>query len=64
MTEEKFPDQNLPKNEQQQERPEENTFRSSYTRKHRIMAWIGVAFMVFLTLMFAYCFASGKILLY
>lgn len=59
MAEDKLPDQN---SEQQQERPEENTFRSSYTRKHRIWAWIGVAAMVFLTIMFAYCFASGMIL--
>ena len=59
MAEDKRPDL---KNEQQEERPEENTFRSSYTRKHRIWAWIGVAFMVFLTVMFAYCFASGMIL--
>ena len=59
MAEDKRPDL---KNEQQEERPEENTFRSSYTRKHRVWAWIGVAFMVFLTVMFAYCFASGMIL--
>lgn len=59
MAEDKRPDQKI---EQQQERPEENTFRSSYTRKHRIWAWIGVAAMVLLTVMFAYCFASGMIL--
>ena len=59
MAEDKHPDQNM---EQTEERPEENTFRSSYTRKHRIWAWIGVAAMVLLTVMFAYAFASGMIL--
>ena len=59
MAEDKRPDNH---NEQTDERPEENTFRSSYTRKHRIWAWIGVAAMVFLTIMFAYTFASGMIL--
>ena len=33
-----------------------------YSRKARILAWIGVAFMVFLTLMYAYSFASGKVM--
>ena len=59
MAEDKLPDNHT---EQTEERPEENTFRSSYTRKHRIWAWIGVAAMVFLTIMFAYTFASGMIL--
>ena len=59
MNEETRPENKI---EEQQERPEENTFRSSYTRKHRIWAWIGVAFMVLLTVMFAYTFASGMIL--
>ena len=30
----------------------------------RIKAWLGVAFMVFLVIMYTYAFASGKILLF
>lgn len=33
-----------------------------YSRKARIWAWVGIAFMVFLTVMYAYAFASGSIL--
>ena len=30
----------------------------------RLKAWLGVAFMVFLVIMYTYAFASGKILLF
>ena len=33
-----------------------------YSRKTRIKAWIGVAFMIFLVLMYTYSLASGKIM--
>lgn len=33
-----------------------------YSRKARILAWIGVAFMVFLVIMYTYSLASGKIM--
>ncbi len=29
-----------------------------YSRKARLWAWVGIAFMVFLTIMYAYAFAS------
>ena len=35
-----------------------------YSRKARLWAWVGIAFMVFLTIMYAYAFASGSILMY
>ena len=35
-----------------------------YKRSTRIKAWIGVAFMVFLVIMYTYAFASGKIMLF
>ena len=34
------------------------------SRKARLWAWVGIAFMVFLTIMYAYAFASGSILMY
>ena len=33
-----------------------------YSRSTRIKAWIGIAFMVFLVIMYTYAFASGKIM--
>lgn len=33
-----------------------------YSRSTRIKAWLGVAFMVFLVLMYTYSLASGKIM--
>ena len=41
--------------------PEE---RKPYDRKTRAWAWVGVVFMVFLTIMYFYVFFSGKILLW
>ena len=38
--------------------------RKPYDRKTRAWAWVGVAFMVFLTIMYFYVFYSGKILLW
>ncbi len=35
-----------------------------YKKSTRINAWLGVAFMVFLVIMYTYAFASGKILLF
>ena len=35
-----------------------------YTQSTRIKAWLGVAIMVFLVIMYTYAFASGKILLF
>lgn len=44
--------------QQLQERPPSKP----YSRKARILAWIGVAFMVFLVIMYTYSLASGKIM--
>ena len=41
--------------------PEE---RKPYDRKTRAWAWVGIAFMVFLTIMYFYVFYSGKIMLW
>ena len=38
--------------------------KKPYDRKTRAWAWVGVAFMVFLTIMYFYVFYSGKILLW
>ena len=35
-----------------------------YKKSTRIKAWLGVALMVFLVIMYTYAFASGKILLF
>ena len=43
--------------------PEEKPYKP-YSRKARMWAWIGIAFMLFLTVMYAYAFASGSILKY
>ena len=32
-----------------------------YSRKARLLAWVGVAFMVFLVIMYTYSLASGAI---
>ena len=36
--------------------------RKPYSRKARLLAWLGIAFMVFLTIMYYYVFASGLII--
>ena len=41
--------------------PEKEPYRP-YSRSTRIKAWIGIAFMVFLVIMYTYAFASGKIM--
>ena len=43
--------------------PEKKPYKP-YSRKARLWAWVGIAFMVFLTIMYAYAFASGSILMY
>ena len=35
-----------------------------YKKSTRIKAWLGLALMVFLVIMYTYAFASGKILLF
>ena len=45
-----------------EDRPPEG--RKPYDRKTRVWAWVGVAFMVFLTIMYFYVFYSGKIMLW
>ena len=44
--------------------PPEQPPRKPYSKKARALAWAGIAFMVFLTIMYYYVFASGKILLW
>lgn len=41
--------------------PEKEPYKP-YSRSTRIKAWIGIAFMVFLVIMYTYAFASGKIM--
>jgi len=36
--------------------------KKPYDKKTRALAWVGVGFMVFLTIMYFYVFYSGKIL--
>lgn len=36
--------------------------QKGYSRRARILAWLGVAFMVFLVIMYTYSLASGKIM--
>jgi hypothetical protein len=38
--------------------------KKPYDKKTRALAWVGIAFMVFLTIMYFYVFYSGKILLW
>ncbi len=38
--------------------------KKPYSKKTRAWAWVGIAFMVFLTMMYFYVFFSGKILLW
>lgn len=35
-----------------------------YSRKARLLAWVGIVFMVFLVIMYTYAFSSGIILKY
>ena len=42
--------------------PPQEPPRKPYSKKARALAWAGIAFMVFLTIMYYYIFASGKIL--
>ena len=44
--------------------PDPDRPRSSYSKKTRALAWLGVAFMVFLVIMYTYSLASGKIMLF
>ena len=38
--------------------------KKPYSKKARVWAWVGIAFMVFLTIMYFYVFYSGKIMLW
>ena len=38
--------------------------KKPYDKKTRAWAWVGIAFMVFLTVMYFHAFFSGKILLW
>ena len=53
-------EQNLSATEEN--RPPED--HKPYDRKTRAWAWVGIAFMVFLTIMYFYVFYSGKIMLW
>ena len=46
----------------EENRPPEE--RKPYDRKTRAWAWVGIAFMVFLTIMYFYVFYSGKIMVW
>ena len=38
--------------------------KKPYDKKTRAWAWVGIGFMIFLTIMYFYVFYSGKILLW
>lgn len=44
--------------------PEDKPKYEPNKKSTRVKAWIGVAFMVFLVIMYTYAFASGKIMLF
>lgn len=46
------------------EREENKPPYKPYSRKARLWAWVGIAFMVFLVIMYTYAFSSGIILKY
>lgn len=56
-----IPNQNQ-SNQPDQTNPPPQEPKKPYSRKQRILAWIGVAFMVFLVIMYTYSLASGKIM--
>ena len=47
---------------QGEEREETKPPYKPYSRKARLWAWVGIAFMVFLVIMYTYAFSSGIIL--
>ena len=47
----------------QQKDPDKPPYQP-YSRKARLWAWVGIAFMVFLVIMYTYAFSSGIILKY
>ena len=53
-----------PKREQDkpESTPQKPPEHRPYSRKARVLAWVGVAFMVFLVIMYTYSLASGKIM--
>ncbi len=52
-----------PEEETEQMEPhEEKKPYEPYSKKTRLLAWGGVAFMVFLVIMYTYSLASGKIM--
>lgn len=54
--------ENKENQECQEQQLQERQPSKPYSRKARILAWIGVAFMVFLVIMYTYSLASGKIM--
>lgn len=54
--------ENKENQERQDQQLQERPPSKPYSRKARILAWIGVAFMVFLVIMYTYSLASGKIM--
>ncbi len=49
---------------QEPAQPAEKKPYEPYSKKTRLLAWIGIAFMVFLVIMYTYAFSSGVILKY
>lgn len=49
---------------QGEEKKESKPPYQPYSRKARLWAWVGIAFMVFLVIMYTYAFSSGIILKY
>lgn len=59
------PEKNIPESDTEHAKEtEQQPFRSSYSRGTRIRAWLGVAFMIFLVIMYTYSLASGKIMMF
>lgn len=53
-----------PSGAQEPAQTEEKKPYQPYSKKTRLLAWIGIVFMVFLVIMYTYAFSSGVILKY
>ena len=62
MESDKEPQQEQTPQPLEQTTPPEKKPSEPYSRKMRILAWLGVAFMVFLVIMYTYSLATGKIM--
>lgn len=62
MEPEKTPETTTPPPPPEGPKEEEKPPYRPYSKKTRLLAWLGVAFMVVLVILYTYSFASGSIL--